>query len=672
MTFVKLAPSEVDSFLQMELTDLSRTLSREKELDLDWDLFASWQPYGGENGCPRLLLSRFWKGYENSKERIGLKSDVYLYALGASKYSNLAMLQQYISSTQGDRKREPERFPSIRNQLLLFFEERRLAQVIMTERQGTAIVFRERYRMLESYYENKAKQHLRQRQHTDALFACIVVQAVKEGEFATIATATDAELPETIRALLWGLRHEWARLSEATSTAALIQLSDDLFNVIKELLTEDMRTVYYAFNPGPLHDNRLKTAEDSPEHPDPELTRLLDSNLPEERSKPLQTPDTSADPNSAEGAPERLPTWHRETAPASSLLRFELERGTRSHTDGTAARSLEEGDQALAVVRARELPARTRRGAGDPAVAAPPAQSPEPPQQGRAAGVPGINRFARAVRIGPGPTTPAQAEAYRRMAQAVAPLRRKLHRTILLTMERQRTAPRTDLAFGRMGRNLTRAATEPLPRLFYKKARPASRLDTAFMLLVDGSASMADKMEETKLGITLFHETLKSLSIPHAVIAHWEDAEKLRDEDYPNIFQEVLSFDNAMLSSKGPEIMQLEPEQDNRDGFAIRTVIKDLLRRTEQQRILMVFSDGEPSAEQYHEEGILDTYSAVHEARRQGIEVIGVFLASREIKEQERRTMENIYGKGSVLIPRVEELPSRLIPILRKLLLRHL
>ena len=41
--------------------------------------------------------------------------------------------------------------------------------------------------------------------------------------------------------------------------------------------------------------------------------------------------------------------------------------------------------------------------------------------------------------------------------------------------------------------------------------------------------------------------------------------------------------------------MSLHPQDDNRDGVAIRIASERLLRRSHNQRFLIVFSDGEPS-----------------------------------------------------------------------------
>lgn len=57
--------------------------------------------------------------------------------------------------------------------------------------------------------------------------------------------------------------------------------------------------------------------------------------------------------------------------------------------------------------------------------------------------------------------------------------------------------------------------------------------------------------------------------------------------------------------------MTLEPQDDNRDGVAIRIASERLLQKKSWTTLLIVFSDGEPSAFNYSQDGILDTYEAV-------------------------------------------------------------
>ena len=110
---------------------------------------------------------------------------------------------------------------------------------------------------------------------------------------------------------------------------------------------------------------------------------------------------------------------------------------------------------------------------------------------------------------------------------------------------------------------------------------------------------MHDKMEETKRGIILFHETLKSVRVPHQIVGFWEDSANSTENNQPNYFKKVINFETSLSSSSGPEIMQLLHEEDNRDGFAIRHMTNELLARKEKQKFLLVFSDGEPAAYGY-------------------------------------------------------------------------
>ena len=112
------------------------------------------------------------------------------------------------------------------------------------------------------------------------------------------------------------------------------------------------------------------------------------------------------------------------------------------------------------------------------------------------------------------------------------------------------------------------------------------------------------------------------------------------------------------------------PAERHRDGFSIRVALKDLEARREKNKFLLVFSDGEPAAAGYDQNGIVDTHLAVSEARKKGIDVIGMFLSDGEIGEREDATMENIYGRERVMVPSVAELPEHFAPLLKKLLLK--
>src|SRR5699024_2306391 len=116
--------------------------------------------------------------------------------------------------------------------------------------------------------------------------------------------------------------------------------------------------------------------------------------------------------------------------------------------------------------------------------------------------------------------------------------------------------------------------------------------------------------------------------------------------------------------------MQLEPEEDNRDGFSIRVVTKELEARSEKNKFLLVFNDGEPAAINYEENGIVDTDMEVTEASKREIDVIGKFLADGEIDPQSDAMMKNLYGSNRFLIQEVSELLDYFSSLLQRLLLK--
>ena len=216
-----------------------------------------------------------------------------------------------------------------------------------------------------------------------------------------------------------------------------------------------------------------------------------------------------------------------------------------------------------------------------------------------------------------------------------------------------------------MQRNLTNWFIDDQYKLFYKKQDLSKSFDATFTLLVDASASMFDKMEETIKGVVLFHETLKSLNVKHEILAFNEDAFDSDETRQPNIIDEIINYDYSTLERSAPRIMSLHPQDDNRDGVAIRIGSERLLRRSHNQRFLIVFSDGEPSAYNYSQDGILDTYEAVEMSRKYGIEVFNVFLSQDPITEEIEQTIHNIYGQYAIFVEGVENLPSHLSPLLK-------
>ena len=161
------------------------------------------------------------------------------------------------------------------------------------------------------------------------------------------------------------------------------------------------------------------------------------------------------------------------------------------------------------------------------------------------------------------------------------------------TIDREYQDERRNLTKGRLQKNLLNWFIDDQYKLFYKKQDLSQSFDATFTLLVDASASMQDKMSETIKGVVLFHETLKSLNVKHEILAFNEDAFDADDTKQPNIIDEIIAYDQSTIKREGPRIMALQPQDDNRDGVAIRIGSERLMRRAHNQRFLIVFSDGE-------------------------------------------------------------------------------
>ncbi|MBD0383129.1 hypothetical protein ICC18_23750 [Paenibacillus sp. WST5] len=634
---LSLLDDKIDSLLHMQLLDLARLFTGRKEMELEPAFHAAY-----EEAAARITVSQFWRDFSPVDKTAGLKSDVYLRGIGSAWFTSADAVRNYLIYCQ------TASLPKLANQLFALCEDMRLERICRRRRSGTARVFMQRHRILTAYYQHKLRSHLQKGELAESILLLVY------GWFTGAEwTAAQGEQLQELMHRLSGLYPLLEQVEEAEHTTEVAACCEAMMDSLAYWLRRDAQVQYFWMQPGsgvekPLparYEGELKRVK-----------RLANEDVLPEQEGERQLPGQ-----------ERMPTWHRETSDRSpGLLRFELERGSRTAAPGDAPREGDAADQALAIAQGRSLRAqRTGAAAGErrqslgvPAAA------------GHGEGA--VNAHATATWLAPERPTAAQEAAYRRLSERVAPLAKPLQRAIRRTLERKRIAPSGDRLFGRLDKRLTRAVTQEAPRLFYKKRAPVPQLDAAFALLVDCSASMYDKMDETKLGLVLFHETLRELRIPHEVVGFWEDADRVTEKEAPNLFQVAVDFGSSCAPGRGAALLQLEPQQDNRDGFAIRRMSERLLRRPERQRVLLVFSDGEPSAANYNDAGILDTYEAVLQARRLGVEVISVFLANGTVHETQRITMRNIYGRSSIVVPNVDELPQQLAPILRKLLLKSI
>jgi nitric oxide reductase activation protein len=506
------------------------------------------------------------------------------------------------------------------------------------ERRGMQHAFEARKLFLQRRFRERYNIHRSKHQWLDVLFCAFYLQL----------TEKPVALPSNLANLKLAIRHIQAELTKASSTQNTVDLA---FLFAEQLPNElsDMKTSYLSLDDQLVEKISLELNEGS---------EIDNSQLEEIENK-----------EEKESYDEELPTWHEEKEQeGDNFMQFDLDQGSKTDLIGEGDRKSESGDQAFGNVQGESKDSAGKNFEGNEAAS----QSSNKDSHGQSQWIGDANKLVKEIRKKPERQTLEDLESYRIVLSRVQPIQRSLKQAIQKTIEQKKIAPRTDLHFGRLGKKLLKVVTEENPRLFYKKDSPSTKLDVTFSLLVDCSASMYDKMTETKEGIVLFHETLRSLQIPHAITGFWEDAFEADNREQPNYLFDVIRYEASLLPKNGANIMQLQPEEDNRDGFAIRRAAEELLQRPEKHKILLVFSDGEPSAFDYIENGIVDTHEAVLNVRKIGIEVIGVFLSSGDTQEKEKETIQNIYGKQSLVIPTVEEIPAYITPLLKRLLFRYL
>lgn len=191
------------------------------------------------------------------------------------------------------------------------------------------------------------------------------------------------------------------------------------------------------------------------------------------------------------------------------------------------------------------------------------------------------------------------------------------------------------------------------PQLFHKIFR--QDLSTVVVeLLIDASGSQAVRQPMVALQSYLFSAALSGIRIPHRVMSYCTYGDhtvlrRFRDyDDRPEADQRILEY---------------RATSNNRDGLALAAAGVDLLKRREDHKIVIVFSDGLPNdmvsgrkrsgtPEKYvGDAAIRDTCFQVRRLRREGVHVIGIFLGDDGELENERM----IYGSSFLRIRRAED-----------------
>lgn len=200
--------------------------------------------------------------------------------------------------------------------------------------------------------------------------------------------------------------------------------------------------------------------------------------------------------------------------------------------------------------------------------------------------------------------------------------------------------------------------------IFDKLGRP-SETDAVVEICWDGSGSMhGAKQKYSAQACAIIEEGLKGF-IPLKIINFSTDWSEQKVVHYLvkdfNENSRSVNYSTSYGISKGFN-------GGNKDGYDIRVCTQELLKRPERDKILIILSDGLPS--DYNSiRPMDDVKSAVKAAREKGIYVVAMFFGSDLFRQREYKNYEYMYQKN-LINSSPEEIPERLVKILKKLVLR--
>jgi len=191
------------------------------------------------------------------------------------------------------------------------------------------------------------------------------------------------------------------------------------------------------------------------------------------------------------------------------------------------------------------------------------------------------------------------------------------------------------------------------PKLFDKIIRQ-DHSTVVVELLIDASGSQTARQAMVALQSYLFSAALSSIRVPHRVMSYCTYG------DY-TVLRRFRDYDDRPEADR--KILEYRATANNRDGLALAAAGMDLLKRKEDHKIVIVFSDGLPNdmvsgrvrpgtpAKYVGDAAVRDTCFQVRRLRREGVHVIGIFLGDDGELENERM----IYGSSFLRIRRAED-----------------
>ena len=171
--------------------------------------------------------------------------------------------------------------------------------------------------------------------------------------------------------------------------------------------------------------------------------------------------------------------------------------------------------------------------------------------------------------------------------------------------------------------------------------------DFAVEILIDSSGSQQIRQSLVALQGYIISEALSLAKIPHRVMGFCTFG------DY-TVMRRYRDYDEPIEADK--RILEFYGSANNRDGLAIRAAAHSLSARREENKILIVLSDGTPNdiivsksksrlrVQYCNEYAVKDTAREVYSLRSKGISVMGIFAGEEEALPAEKQIFGNEFA----------------------------
>lgn len=245
-------------------------------------------------------------------------------------------------------------------------------------------------------------------------------------------------------------------------------------------------------------------------------------------------------------------------------------------------------------------------------------------------------------------------DEYDEVAGDLLHISRQLQKSVTQKLEdSRRGGKQTSLL---MGRRLDAHAIARLDgRVFCKNALPNEAPALSVGLLLDESGSMCscDRATYARATAIILYDFCRALDIPIMVYGHSTSSGRVDLYSY-------AEFD-AIDRDDRYRLMGISSRGSNRDGAALRYVAEQLAKRTEDVKILMLVSDGQPADSGYYGTAAEEDLRGVkQEYQRKGILFVAAAIGA------DKDNIERIYGDSFLDITDLNKLPVKLAGIIKR------